>query len=124
MNDRISFRFPKEKRLRNKAEYDAMFHNSSRVSSGGITLRFKQCSTDCSRLGMMIGRKSGNAVERNRLRRIFREVFRQKKDFEILNVDLLVTLYKPLRDLENEEVRKIFNHLLLKINLQRKMIQI
>ena len=120
MKDKTVFRFPKEKRLRNKTEFDRMFKQGRRVSSGGMTLRFRTNGLEYPRLGMMIGRKSGNAVERNRLRRIFREVFRQKDNSEILNIDLLVTLYKPLKDLSNCDVRRVFNHLLSKITLQRK----
>lgn len=97
-----------------------MFRDSRPMSSDGMTLRLRPNGLTISRIGMMIGRKSGNAVERNRLRRILRENFRQKINTEIPNVDLLVTLYKPLKNLDNKEVRRIFNHLLSKITLQRK----
>jgi len=120
MKDKATFRFPKERRLQKKAEYDIMFRKSNRVSSDGMILRYRKNGLDFPRLGVVIGKKSGNAVERNRLRRIFREVFRQKRNTEILDVDLLVTLYKPLDNLNNEQVRGVFSHLLSKITLQRK----
>ena len=123
MKDKMTFRFPKERRLRIKAEYDAMFNDSFRISSRGMTIRYRSNGLKYSRLGMMVGKKSGNAVERNRLRRLFREVFRQKSNIEFQNIDLLITLYKPLKNLNNTEVCSVFNHLLSKITLQRKRFQ-
>lgn len=107
--------FPKERRLRRKQDFDAVFATARRISGDGLTLRYVNNGLGCSRLGCMIGKKSGNAVERNRLRRIFKEIFRtfpmQK------NRDLLVTLYASQRDRTNPEIMESFRKLVARTEL-------
>jgi ribonuclease P protein component len=49
----------------------------------------KKKRTPVARLGITTSRKSGNAVQRNKIRRLLREVFRQHKDLFTVAVDLV-----------------------------------
>jgi len=62
---------------------------------------------DHSRLGLTLTRKTGNAVERNRAKRVLREVFRLNRHRIDLSMDLVINgrrsmLEQPLARLERE----------------------
>jgi ribonuclease P protein component len=106
------FSFPKSRRLRNKEEYDRVFRESGRRSGSGLTVRIKPNRAECSRLGLMIGKKAGNAVTRNRIRRVLRETFRVSQHTFIEASDIVVTVYGSMQHVNNEDIRDIFMRLL------------
>lgn len=69
-------RYPKRSRLLKSADYDRVF--SLRKSASDAYLIVYGARNDCetARLGLVVSRKVGNAVRRNRWKRILREAFR------------------------------------------------
>ena len=69
--------FPAQKRLRRKSEFDAAYARGRRFGNGFFAVTASSNDKHGARLGMAVAvRTAGNAVERNRLRRIVRESFR------------------------------------------------
>lgn len=68
--------FPKNRRLLKPSEFDAVF--SARCSGADTMLVVYAWPNDRgqARLGMAVSRKVGNAVRRNRWKRLLREAFR------------------------------------------------
>jgi ribonuclease P protein component len=71
-------------RLRKTREFNRVYQNGARLYGNGFTLVYlRDKHTDCcfsgSRLGISVPRKVGNAVQRNRIKRIIREAFRLHK---------------------------------------------
>ncbi|PIP02621.1 MAG: ribonuclease P protein component [Zetaproteobacteria bacterium CG12_big_fil_rev_8_21_14_0_65_54_13] len=60
-----------------------------RLTCGDLRLVYRENSLDYSRLGLAVSRKYGNAVQRNRLKRQMREVFRNY-DCDLMSVDILL----------------------------------
>ncbi|MBX3432201.1 MAG: ribonuclease P protein component [Pirellulales bacterium] len=81
--------FPKSARLLRTAEFDRVFQR--RRSRGDGVLVVYACENDAEvpRLGLVVSRKAGNAVVRNRWKRVLREAFRQSQA-ELPAVDLVV----------------------------------
>jgi len=52
----------------------------------------KENDLECSRLGLATGRKVGNAVARNRWRRLIREVFRNELKDSLAGFDMVVAV--------------------------------
>ena len=73
------FSFPKKKRLISNSQFKAVLTNGRRRSNGILTLYMAQNGCEYSRLGVSIGKSRGNAVIRNRLKRLIREAFRQNQ---------------------------------------------
>ena len=66
---------------------------------------------DYCRLGIMIGKKSGNAVERNRIKRIIREVFRHQHVRYGGRYDFVITQYAKMKEKSKKEIAGIIETL-------------
>lgn len=72
-------------RLRKTREFNRVYQNGARLYGKGfilVYLRDKQVDNRVSesRLGISVPRKVGNAVQRNRIKRIIREAFRLHRE--------------------------------------------
>ena len=70
-------RLDPEKRLRSKPQFDAVYASGRRIDDRFFALRVKPNGLEHPRVGLAVAVKTaGNAVRRNRLRRLVRESFR------------------------------------------------
>lgn len=70
-------KFSKAIRLRKKTEYDRALNAGMRRATPNLVVIASKNSDGCARLGLIVSRKVGNAVCRNRVKRYIREIFRQ-----------------------------------------------
>jgi ribonuclease P protein component len=82
-------RFPKSARLLSPREFDRVFSRRCAMSDERIVLHATAGLSDEPRLGLVVSRKVGNAVVRNRWKRILREAFRLTRA-ELPNLDFAV----------------------------------
>lgn len=72
-----SRRFDKSRRLRRRAEFQKVFDGGQRIRGRYLTLLVATNQASATRLGIVASRKLGDAVRRNRAKRLIREIFRQ-----------------------------------------------
>jgi ribonuclease P protein component len=74
-----SFSFSKKERLLNPADFVKVNRSGRRERTPHFTVVYTENGLGISRLGITASRKTGNAVARNRIKRLIREFFRLHK---------------------------------------------
>jgi ribonuclease P protein component len=88
-------RFGAELRLRSKPQFDAVYASGRRIDDRFFALRVKPNGLENPRVGLAVAIKTaGNAVKRNRLRRLVRESFRLAQ-LDLPAVDIVVAAKFP-----------------------------
>jgi ribonuclease P protein component len=104
-----SHRFGKGQRVRRKQEFQQVFDHGVRVSSRFFTLLLAPRAGSSARLGIVASRKLGDAVRRNRAKRLIREVFRLSQPLPGgAGVDLIVIPRRELFDAQFTELDEDF----------------
>lgn len=75
----MSLRFGSSVRLRSRAEFTSVQNQGRRVATRFLTLLAMPNTLDHDRLGIIASRRFGNAVARNRAKRVLREIFRRQE---------------------------------------------
>lgn len=73
-----NYSFHSSQHIRQKKEFQELFRKGFRLYGGFFVFRVLLTHNPKSKLGIMISKKFGKAVYRNRVRRIIRELFRQQ----------------------------------------------
>jgi len=81
-------RFPKQLRLLKPAEFDAVFAEKCSGADGVLIVYAMPNGLGHPRLGLVVSRKVGGAVRRNRWKRLLREAFRLAQH-ELPSLDLI-----------------------------------
>jgi ribonuclease P protein component len=83
-------RFKRRSRLADKSSFSRVFENADRSRDKMFTVLYRPNGTNQPRLGLAIGKKHCRlATGRNRIKRIVRESFRQRKS-EMPGLDIVV----------------------------------
>lgn len=83
------FRFPAAARLQHKGEFERVFSRGLREINDLISVWAAPNGLEHCRLGLVVGRRHGPAVTRNRLKRVLREAFRLSQADLPSGLDLL-----------------------------------
>ncbi|RFA35331.1 ribonuclease P protein component [Virgibacillus dokdonensis] len=69
------------------------------------------------RIGLSVGKKIGNAVTRNRIKRYLRQAFFELKDEIAYPYDIVIIARQPAKQMTFLEIKKSLTHLLYKEQL-------
>lgn len=112
--------FPKEKRLIAKACYQRVFQDGRKLPVSELLFVIGKNTYNYPRLGLAISKKNvPTAVDRNRIKRIIRENFRQLKNsagIELGHIDIIVVARRNLAKLSNEHLRARLDYAWKKIS--------
>ncbi len=92
-NNRL--RFPRTCRLRHRTDFTHVIKQGIRFTFQQGRIYYIPNNVSFSRFAVSVSRKTGNAVQRNRLKRICREAFRCNRPYLIKGYDIIIICYKP-----------------------------
>ena len=96
--------FPRERRLRRKAEFDAAYAVGRRFGDAFFGIVARANDATGPRLGLAVATKvAGSSVERNRIRRLIRESFRLRQR-QLPALDIVVSARTRARGARNAEL--------------------
>lgn len=100
MGNRAEESFPRQLRLTRAGDFRQVFQNNFRQSDTGITILVGKNPGLAPRLGFAVAKKQiPKAVQRNRLKRIFRESFR-KNQHRLPLRDMVIMVRRPILNIE------------------------
>jgi ribonuclease P protein component len=109
--EKMDFRFPRKERLKGRDEIREVFNRRKGISCDGARLLTLKNGLEYNRIAFTFSRKFGNAVQRNRSRRLSREVYRRLRNELRSGYDLVLLVY-PGRDVFSArmgQMRELFS---------------
>lgn len=106
--------FGKHERVRKRKDYSRIYKNGARLYSESFQVLILANDKDTRRLGITVGKKIGNSVKRNRIKRLLREFFRLHKDSLPAGRDIVVTVRKDVSARSLHEITRELEDLLKK----------
>ncbi|MFP4679895.1 MAG: ribonuclease P protein component [Chitinispirillaceae bacterium] len=104
-----TLKFGSNRKIKRKSEISRLFREGQRWICSDFILIYDKNEYEFDRFGVMVSRRLGNAVQRNRIKRIFRELFRQNISRKPPFFDILLKP-RPGSDFKNsDQIRGCFN---------------
>jgi ribonuclease P protein component len=115
-----AFTLSQAERLKKKEEFSDIYNTGKRYSTPWLTIYFKKApgtSPGVSKFGIVASRKVGSAPQRNYLKRVLREAYRQNKH-RLKSPALIVIVLKPAaREITGAMLQPAFIELCQKAHL-------
>lgn len=108
----------KELRLTRREDFNKVYrYGKSSANFQFVVYSLPQTKVQRFRAGISVSKKVGNAVVRNRIRRVVKEILRHHADRIRPHVDLVVIARKPAAEMEYKEMEKSLLHALKRASL-------
>jgi ribonuclease P protein component len=108
----------KEFRVKDNKDFQTIFNKGKSFANRQLVIYYrKKENQDHFRVGLSVGKKIGNAVVRNRIKRYLRQAFHELEKEIKPSYDFIIIARQPTKDMEFFEVKKSLTHLLSKERL-------
>ncbi|MGI6782395.1 MAG: ribonuclease P protein component [Acholeplasmataceae bacterium] len=106
----------KKYRIKKTSEIDAIFNKKIRVNGKYFNIFYQLSNNESFRFAISIGKKYGNAVKRNLMKRRIREIIRSIKD-QIKSYDFIIVVKPNSEELNFETINQELFKLLIKAKI-------
>lgn len=114
-------RVQKELRLTRREDFGKVYrHGKSAANQQFVIYSLPNAKIEQFRMGVSVSKKMGNAVVRNRLRRMIKEIVRLNADRIRPQQDFIVIARKPVVGMEYKEMEKCLLHALKRASLLQR----
>lgn len=98
------FSFEKHERIKKRKDFLKVYEDGVRVNSKHFIVILSRNQAGNKRLGITVTKKVGNAVKRNRIKRLLREFFRLNKEALPDSFDIVIIVKKGVTFLTYNDV--------------------
>lgn len=108
----------KKNRLTKREYFDKVYRHGKSTANHQFVLYYKvQPQQESFRLGVSVSKKLGNAVVRNRIRRLLKEIVRLNAARIPGGYDLIIIARKPAAEMDYHDMEKSVLHVLKRASL-------
>ncbi|HLR61201.1 MAG TPA: ribonuclease P protein component [Lentibacillus sp.] len=108
-------------RVKDNEEFQYVFKHGKSFANRQLVLYYiEKPGQEHFRIGLSVGKKIGNAVMRNRIKRYLRQAFIELEDYVRPTNDIIIIARHPTRQMNFHQVKKSLVHLLAKERLLLK----
>lgn len=108
----------KQYRIKRNEEFQETFKHGNSFANRQLVIYYrKKENQDHFRIGLSVGKKIGNAVARNRIKRLLRTSFHALEEDIKPCYDIVIIARKPTKTMNYEMMKKSLSHLLYKEKL-------
>lgn len=112
----------KKNRLTKREYFDKVYRYGKSAANHQFVLYYKlQPGQDSFRFGVSVSKKIGNAVVRNRIRRVLKEIIRLNAMRIPGGYDLILIARKPVVEMTYQEMEKSVFHVLKRASLLKRI---
>ncbi|WP_368653499.1 ribonuclease P protein component [Ornithinibacillus sp. 4-3] len=105
-------------RIKENEEFQYVFRKGKSFANRQLVIYYMEDPMQKHfRVGISVGKKIGNAVIRNRIKRYIRQCFLELEDSILPTLNIIVIARKPTNEMNYHEVKKSLIHLLSKQHL-------
>lgn len=108
-------------RIKDNKEFQYVFQRGKSFANRQLVIYYiKKPTQDHFRIGLSVGKKIGNAVTRNRIKRYLRKSFQELEKKVIHTHDIVIIARQPTKEMDYHQVKKSLIHLLSRERLLKK----
>ncbi|QAY67494.1 ribonuclease P protein component [Paenibacillus protaetiae] len=110
-------------RLKNRNDFNRVYRAGKSFANGQFVVYWsRQRIADPFRLGVSASKKIGNAVVRNRMRRVVKEIVRLNRDRIVPNIDFILIVRKPAVEMQTKDLERSVLHVLKRAGLLKNTV--
>ncbi|MFA9556242.1 ribonuclease P protein component [Evansella sp. AB-rgal1] len=114
----------KENRLKKNEDFQIIFQQGTSVANRQFVVYYlRKADQECARIGLSVSKKLGNAVTRNRIKRLMREALSILLPDISKNYDVVIIARRPTIDMELQQFRNSITHVLKLSGVLKKRVQ-
>lgn len=113
----MMYKLPKQNILRKNKQFQGVYRYGKSYSNRYMVLYVLSTKDATTKVGFAAGKRLGNAVVRNRVKRLLRETYRLSQHKLKPNLNLLLVGRKPIVDVKCNVVSKAFGDLCTKARI-------
>lgn len=100
-------------RIKKNQEFQHVFQKGTSFANRQLVIyHVNKAGQAHFRIGLSVGKRIGNAVTRNRIKRYLRQAFHELEDEIKPGIDIVIIARKPTKDLDFHTIKKSVIHLL------------
>lgn len=108
-------------RVKENKEFQAIFKKGKSFANRQLVIYYiKKQEQNHFRVGLSVGKKIGNAVTRNRIKRYLRQAFHELEKELLPGYDMIIIARQPTKQMEFKEVKSSLIHLLSRERLLKR----